>query len=66
MRRNKNIQDILQGEDIVQFAKYLQDDNVMLKEYKTKECQNALQQLEWKKQQKEDDIKDREMRMKGI
>jgi len=65
MRRNKNIQDILQGEDIVQFAKYLQDDNVMLKECKTKECQNTLQQLQWKEQQK-DDIKDREMRMKGI
>jgi hypothetical protein len=66
MRRNKNIQDILQGEDTVQFAKYLQDDNVMLKECKTKEFQNTLQQLQWKEQQKDDDIKDREMRMKGI
>jgi hypothetical protein len=38
----------------------------MLEEYKTKKCQNTMQQLQWKEQQTEYDIKDREMRMKGI
>jgi hypothetical protein len=60
------MQDITEAEDIVQFAKSLQDDNVMLEECKTKKCQNTMQQLQWKEQQTEYDVKDREMRMKGI
>jgi hypothetical protein len=31
----------------------------MLKKCKTKECQNTMQQLQWKEQQKLDDIKER-------
>jgi hypothetical protein len=37
---------------------------VMLKECKTKYCQNKLQQLQWKEQAKEeDDIKEREIKL---
>jgi hypothetical protein len=41
VRTNKGLKDILQGEDIVKFIK-----SFMLKESKTKECQNRLQQLQ--------------------
>jgi hypothetical protein len=40
---------------------------VMLKEYNTKECQNKLQELEWKEQRKEEDhVKGGVRRLKRI
>jgi hypothetical protein len=38
----------------------------MLKECKTKECHNKLQQLKWKEQEKEKDQYKREMRLKKL
>jgi hypothetical protein len=51
---NKKIKDILHGEDTARFIKYLQDRMVLLKECKTRQRQNKLQQLRWKGQRKED------------
>jgi hypothetical protein len=51
---NKKIKDMLNGEDTAKFIKSLQDSMVMLKDCKTRQWQNKLQQLRWKGQRKED------------
>jgi hypothetical protein len=54
---NKQIKEILHGEDTAKFIKSLQDSMVMLKECKTRQWQNKLQQLRCKGQRKEDSHK---------
>jgi hypothetical protein len=60
------IEDILQGEDTVKFTKSLQLRWYgHVEECKTKKCQNTLQQLQWKEQEKEEHhVEDRDMRVK--
>jgi uncharacterized membrane protein YheB (UPF0754 family) len=51
---NKEIKDILHGEDTAKFIKSLQDSMIMSKECKTRLWQNILQQLQWTGQRKDD------------
>jgi hypothetical protein len=63
IKANTKIKDVLQGENFVKLVKPRRlRCVVILEEYKIRECQNKLQQLQWTEQRKEEDHVEREGR----